>query len=95
MAIAESKPHLPKLSQAKLWRQKHLLVVLIPQMAMFYDVLSLGERESSSSCGVLPAEGIPGLEIYDLLSANSPLAPPEDLGVQWIARTLYPALQGL
>lgn len=64
-------------------------------MAMFYDVLSLGERESSSSCGVLPAEDIPGLEIYDLLSANGPLAPPEDLGVQRIAKALYPTLHGL
>lgn len=48
-------------------------------MTMFYDVLSLGEREISSSCGLLPAEDIPGLEIYDPLSANSPLAPTEDL----------------
>lgn len=64
-------------------------------MSVFYDVLSLGERESSSSCGFLPAEGIPGLEIYDLLSANSPLAPSEDLSIQWISRALYPVLQGL
>lgn len=62
---------------------------------MFYDVLSLGEREISSSCGLLPAEDSPGLEIYDPLSANSPLTPPEDLRVQSIAKALYPALHGL
>lgn len=95
MAATESKPHLPSFPKQSSGGKKHLLVVLIPQMAVFYDVLSLGERESSSSCGVLPAEDIPALEIYDLLSANSPLAPPEDLGVQRIARALYPTLHGL
>lgn len=44
MAVAlQTSPS--KLSQTELYRGKHLLVVLIPQMAMFYDVLSLGGKK--------------------------------------------------
>lgn len=49
-AISDSKPHLPRFPRTQPWRRKHLLVVLIPQMAVFYDVLSFGGKKK-----ILPA----------------------------------------
>lgn len=61
LAGAEScggvQPHLQAGPESH--RQKHLLVVLLSPTTMFYDVLSLGEKENSSSCGLLPAAGSP------------------------------------